>query len=61
MKIDNLALPHSSFLSVEKDMGIIFREFVKNKRLMKLLYYNVPDALDKSDVPAKEVAKMFGK
>ena len=61
MKIDNLALPHSSFLSVEKDMGIIFREFIKNKRLMKLLYYNTPDALDKPDVPKEEVAKMFGK
>lgn len=61
MKIDNLALPHSSFLSVEKDMGIIFREFIKNKRLMKLLYYNTPDALDKPDVPKEEIAKMFGK
>ena len=61
MKIDNLALPHSSFLSVEKDMGIIFREFIKNKRLMKLLYYNTPDALDKFDVPKEEIAKMFGK
>lgn len=61
MKIDNLALPHSSFLSVEKDMGIIFREFIKNKRLMKLLYYNTPDALDKPDVPKEEITKMFGK
>jgi hypothetical protein len=51
MKIDNLALPHSSFLSVEKDMGIIVREFVKNKRLMKLLHYNTPDALDRGNVP----------
>jgi hypothetical protein len=51
MKIDNLALPHSSFLSVEKDMGIIFKEFIKNKRLMKLLYYNTPDALDRGNVP----------
>ena len=61
MKIDNLALPHSSFLSVEKDMGIIFRQFIKNKRLMKLLYYNTPDALDKPDVPQEEIIKMFGK
>lgn len=61
MKIDNLALPHSSFLSVEKDMGIIVREFVKNKRLMKLLHYNTPDALDRGNVPQDEIAKMFGK
>lgn len=61
MKIDNLALPHSSFLSVEKDLGIIFREFIKNKRLMKLLYYNTPDALDRAPVAQKDIADMFGK
>ena len=61
MLIDNVKLPHSSFLSVEKDMGIIFREFIKNKRLSKLLCYNTPDALRRPDVPVEEVREMFGK
>jgi hypothetical protein len=31
---------------VEKDMGLLVNKFLKNDRLKKLLYYDVPNALD---------------
>ena len=45
MKIATIDFPHSSFLSVEKDLDIIISKICKNQRLLKLLYYNVPNAL----------------
>lgn len=37
--------PHSSFLSIEKDMGTIIGEIFDNERLKKLLLNNTKDAL----------------
>jgi len=51
MKIENYSFPESSFLSVEKDMGILVNYFLKNERLKKLLYYDVPNALERPNVP----------
>ena len=45
MKIENYRLPKSSFLSVEKDLGILTDLFLKNKRLKKLLFYTTRDPL----------------
>lgn len=45
MKIATIDFPHSSFLSVEKDLDIIVSKICQNQRLLKLLYYNVPNAL----------------
>lgn len=45
MKIATIDFPHSSFLSVEKDLDIIISKICQNQRLLKLLYYNVPNAL----------------
>lgn len=45
MKIATIEFPHSSFLSVEKDLDIIISKICQNQRLLKLLYYNVPNAL----------------
>ena len=39
MKIDRACMPKSSFLSVEKDMGIIIVEMLKNERLKRLLFH----------------------
>ena len=47
MKIDNFHMTKSSFLSMEKDMGIIVDHICKNERLQKLLYYTTPDALER--------------
>ncbi|MBQ9657363.1 MAG: hypothetical protein IJV31_01175 [Clostridia bacterium] len=46
MKIETYKTPKSSFLSVEKDLSIIVDRMLKNERLMKLIYYSVPNALD---------------
>lgn len=50
MRVTNYERPQSSFLSIEKDMGIIIDNILKNPRLQRLLYYTSPDALDKPDL-----------
>lgn len=45
MKVVSYSYPHSSFLSVEKDMDIIVSHFMKNDRLKRLLWYQASDAL----------------
>ena len=61
MKIVNYEFPHSSFLSVEKDMEIITNKILKNERLKKLLYYTTSDALDKPDIGEDASLELFGK
>ena len=61
MKIVNYEFPHSSFLSVEKDMEIITNKILKNERLKKLLYYTTSDALDKPDIGDDASLELFGK
>ena len=60
MKIATIDFPHSSSLSVEKALDIIISKICKNQRLLKLLYYNVPNALAQpalSDDQLEEVIK----
>lgn len=54
MKIENYTFPKSSFLSVEKDMGLIAQLILKNERLKKLLYYTTPDCLSKNNLTQEE-------
>ena len=54
-------LPHSSFLSVEKDMEIIVNCLLNNNRLKRLLFYTTPDALDKPDITDEQTIEMIGK
>lgn len=61
MKIQTYQFPHSSFLSVEKDMDIIVSTMMKNDRFKKLLYYTVPDALDKPNLTSEQSVGLFGK
>lgn len=61
MIIDNIQLPKSSFLSVEKDMKLIANMLIKNKRLRKLLKNTTRDALDGPNISDKEAIEMFGK
>ena len=53
--------PESSFLSVEKDANIIVDRIIKNKRLMKLLHYSTPNALEQPVPSKEEIYAMFGK
>ena len=61
MKIESYRQPQSSFLSMEKDMGIITDLILRNKRLKKLLYYTTKDALKCPDVTDEQLYEMFGK
>lgn len=61
MKIENYQFPKSSFLSMDKDFGIIFKWMLKNNRLKKLLYYTTSDCLDKPDLSEEESVGLFQK
>ena len=61
MKIDNLKLPKSSFLSVEKDMNLIVEKICCNQRVQKLLYYTTKDCLKKPKLEEDQVLELFGK
>lgn len=61
MLIDRVNKPHSSFLSVEKDMGIIANKLLQSDRLKRLLYYDTPDALTKPNLTSEQARKLFGK
>ena len=60
MKIETYSFPKSSFLALDKDMELLVNLFLKNERLKKLLYYDVPDALEKPNVSQEKTFKMFG-
>lgn len=61
MKLGEELLPKSSFLSVEKDLNTIVNVLMANNRLQKLLYYNVPDCLDKPNLSKEEKYALLGK
>ena len=61
MKIVNYENPHSSFLSVEKDLELITNKMLKNERLKRLLYYTTNDALDKENISEEATYELFGK
>ena len=61
MIIDKNPMPKSSFLSIEKDMHLISNMLLKNNRLKKMLYYTVPNCLDKPNLNEEQSIDMFGK
>lgn len=61
MKIESYSFPKSSFLAVEKDLGLLIDLFLKNDRLKKLLYYDTPDALKQPNISMEKSIKMLGK
>lgn len=61
MQIQRYFPPKSSFLTIEKDLGIITNEIVQNDRLKKLLYYTTKDALHKDRLNADQSLELFGK
>ena len=60
MRIDGYHIPKSSFLSMEKDTGIIINEMLKNNRLKKLLYYTTNDAMEKPNLTEDESLSLLG-
>ena len=53
--------PKSSFLNVEKDLGIILDKILQNDRLQKLLYWNHKDALTRRKLTDDEKFSLIGK
>lgn len=53
--------PHSSFLSLEKDMSIIVDMMLKNNRLKKFLHYTTSDCMNKPNLTEDETLALFGK
>lgn len=53
--------PNSSFLSIEKDMGLIVDKMLRNERLKRLLYYTTKDALDRPNIGEEASVELFGK
>lgn len=60
MRINGYHIPKSSFLSMEKDTGIIINEILKNNRLKKLLYYTTSDAMEKPNLTEDESLSLLG-
>ena len=61
MKIENFHMPKSSFLSLEKDLGIIVDKILSNRNLQRLLYYPTKDALHKDALNNEQQIELFGK
>ena len=61
MIIKNYSLPHSSFMSVDKDLELITTWIMKNKNLCKILYYTDRDALDRPALNDEQKAELMGK
>lgn len=61
MKLENYKYPHSSFLSVEKDMNLIVERIFQNDRLKKMLYYSSKDCLDQPKLNEDETLSLYGK
>lgn len=61
MRITRYFPPESSFLSMEKDMGIIINKILGNPRILRLLYYTSKDALDKPDLNEDQILELLEK
>ena len=60
MKVENYKVPHSSFLSMEKDLNQITGSMLRNKNLKKLLYYTTEDALSMPKLTDEQSISLFG-
>lgn len=60
MKIQSYEFPHSSFLSVEKDLDLIVSKIFKNQRLLKMLYYPTKDCLSQPALNNEQKWTMVG-
>lgn len=61
MRIESYRQPKSSFLAMEKDLGIITDLILRNDRLKKLLHYTSKDALKKPKLSDEQTYELFGK
>ena len=61
MIIKNYSIPHSSFMSVDKDLSLITSWMLKNKNLCKMLYYTDRNALDRPNLTEEQKYSLMNK
>ena len=61
MRIDNVKMPKSSFLSMEKDTSLIINKMLDNPRLKRLLYYTSKDALNSPNLNEDQSLDLINK
>ena len=61
MRIDNMKMPKSSFLSMEKDTSLIINKMLDNPRLKRLLYYTSKDALNRPNLNEDQSLDLINK
>lgn len=61
MRIDNMKMPKSSFLSMEKDTSLIVNKMLDNPRLKRLLYYTSKDALNRPNLDEDQSLDLINK
>ena len=61
MRKEVYSYPKSSFLSMEKDMGLIVNMIMKNERLKKMLHYTSRDCLSRPNLTDDQSLDLFGK
>ena len=61
MRIDNVKMTKSSFLSMEKDTSLIINKMLDNPRLKRLLYYTSKDALNRPNLNEDQSLDLINK
>ena len=61
MRIDNVKMPKSSFLSMEKDTSLIINKMLDNPRSKRLLYYTSKDALNRPNLNEDQSLDLINK
>lgn len=61
MRVGQDFYPKSSFLSVEKDLALIFQKLTESQRLLKLLYYPQRDCLKAPDLTRQQIENLLNK
>ena len=61
MRIDNVKMPKSSLLSMEKDTSLIVNKMLDNPRLKRLLYYTSKDALNRPNLNEDQSLDLINK
>lgn len=59
MKKNQYEFPKSSFLSLAKDSSLIMDKILKNKTILKLLYYATPDWKIQEDLNPTQIKSLF--
>ena len=63
MRLGNtdISYQNSSFLSLEKDTGLIVRKMLEDEQLKKLLFYKTKDCLKQPELTQQETFSLIGK